>query len=365
MLAVMARVDPDATRRATYLAHAKNAYAFALTKSSTASAPGGFYGANKSVLDARLNAATELWLTTGDASYKTEALAIANNSSFQFNSGYRMDYENDEPLAFLNAKYILGANLGTSNERDILKWLQNIWNSAPTGVSRLNEYGFPIRGISGYAFLTALYAVLAKDDSHDQFIYNQMDYMLGANASNQAYLVGWDEDNKKAPTKPHIRNYYLNEDSLINTPGAVFADAERTKYLGAMIGGSLSGSYSDDITNLSMNEPCAEMNAPVAAVFGYIVSKLAPVDTSKFGSTSVRSQVHVSPLSWRRVAGGIEFLPPAGKAWGRIEVKDAAGRDVWRAEASQGGRWEPIRSGVYTVVAGSEAERFAAKIVVP
>ena len=367
MLAVMARVDPDTTRRAAYLAGAKNAYAFSLTKSTTAPAPGGFYGANKSVLDARLNAATELWLTTGEASYKTEALAVANNSAFQFNSGYRMDYENDEPIAMLNAKYILGANLGSSNERDILKWLQNIWASAPTGVSKLNESGFPIRGISGYAFLTALYAMLAKDNSHDQFIYNQMDYMLGANASNQAYLVGWDEGNKKTPTKPHIRNYYLNEDSLQNTPGAVLVDTAHTKYLGAMVGGTLDGSYIADIDKLSMNEPCAEMNAPVAAVFGYIVSKLAPVDTSKFGGgTGTLSRRPVLALNVVRSGKTLEFRSPIGETLSEVKVLDASGRILWSdAARTSSARWTADRAGLYMVQASAGPQRYSASIAVP
>lgn len=366
MLAVMARVDPDATRRAAYLAGAKNAYAFAKTRTGTAAAP-GFYGANKMALDAHLNAATELWLTTGEASYKTEALAIANNSAFQFNSGYRMDYENDEPIAMLNAKYILGVNLGTSNERDILKWLQNVWASAPTGVSKLNEAGFPIRGISGYAFLTALYAMLAKDDSRDQFIYNQMDYMLGANLSNQAYLVGWDEDNKKTPTKPHIRNYYLNEDSSKNTPGAVLVDTAHTKYLGAMVGGALDGSYKPDIDNLSMNEPCAEMNAPVAAVFGYIVSKLAPVDTSKFGTgTGNVARRVVQPLNVVRSGRSFEFRSPTGQALSGVKVLDASGREVWSdASGSASVRWSADRSGLYVVQAEAGSQRYAASVAIP
>ncbi len=351
MLAIMARVDPDPARRAKYLTHAKNAYLFSQTKSSTVAAPGGFYGANKSYLDARLNAATELWLTTGESSYKTEAIAIANNSSFQFNSGYRMDYENDEPIAMLNAKYILGVNLGTSNERDIVKWLQNIWASAPTGVSQVFAAGFPIRGISGYAFLTALYATLSKDASRDQFIYNQMDYMLGANASNQSYLVGWDESGKKSPTHPHIRNYFLNEDTLQNTPGQV-ASPPKMKYLGAMVGGALDGSYKADFENLSMNEPCAEMNAPVAAVYGYMVSQLAPVDTTKFGnSTGVPPRERdLAPLNSIVTAMGALFTSPDATT---LEVLTSAGQHVWTGRFENGSvSWSDAAApGLYLAVA--------------
>jgi endoglucanase len=352
MLAVMARVDPDPIRRATYLQHAKNAYAFSKTKSGTAAAPGGFYGANKGYLDARLNAAAELWLTTGESVYQTEGLAIANNSALQFNSGWRMDYENDEPLAMLNAKYVLGANLGTSNERDILKWLQSIWSAAPTGVSRSFVGGFPIRGISGYAFLTALYSTMSKDKTRDQFIYNQLDYMLGTNSNNQAYLVGWDEASKKSPTHPHIRNYYLNEDTLQNTPGKV-GPAAKTKYLGAMVGGALDGSYNTDIVNdLSMNEPCAEMNAPVAAVFGYVASQVAPVDTTKFGNVTSITGRSRSTVSLRTSASSIGQVFTSSEATS-LEVLTSAGQSVWNGRFENGSAaWtRPAAPGLYLAVA--------------
>jgi endoglucanase len=345
MLAVMARVDPDPALRATYLQHSKNAYAYSKTKDGTASAP-GFYGANRSVLDARLNAATELWVTTGETSYKTEALAIANNSSFTFNSGWRLDYENDEPIAMMNAKYVLNVDLGTSNERNILKWLTDIWASAPTGVTTKNEGGFPLRGLSGYAFMTALYGAYTGDHSHDQFIFNQIDYMLGVNSSNQSYLVGWDESGKKSPTTPHIRGYYLNEDTLKNTPGAVASPA-KMKYLGAMVGGSLTGTYTADITVLSMNEPCAELNAPVVASLGYLVAQVAPVDTSKFGVTSLRPLARTTfDFSWTTTGRSI-FLS-ASSPLQEVTVTDLNGRVMAQATPSTSNyRWTASSPGIY------------------
>ena len=367
MLAVMARVDPDATRRATYLEHAKNAYAYSKTKDGTAPSP-GFYSANASVLDARLNAATELWVTTGEASYKTEAIAIANNANFTFNSYWRLDYENDEAIAMMNAKYVLGVDLGTSNEkRNITKWLSDIWASAPTGITTKNEGGFPLRGLSGYAFMTGLYAAMTGDHSHDQFIINQLDYMLGANGSNQAYLVGWDEGSKKTPTTPHIRNYYLNEDTLKNTPGAV-ASPSKMKYLGAMVGGSLTGSYAASIDNLSMNEPCAELNAPVVASLGYIVSRLAPVDTTKFGQTSILPRSRsVGKLALRPAGSGFVFQAPAGQKLSQVVVMDASGRQVWSvSNPGATALWSGAsRSGLYLVQALSGTQQLAATVVVP
>jgi len=339
MLAVMARVDPDATRRATYLAHAKNAYAYSKTKSATA-ASSGFYGANYGILDAQLNAATELWLTTGETQYKSEATTIANNSNFTFNSYWRLDYENDEAIAMMNAKYVLGVDLGTSNEkRDIVKWLTNIWSSATTGVSQKYSSDFPLRGLSGFTFMTALYATYTNDRSHDQFLFNQIDYMLGNNSSNQTYLVGWDEGGKKQPTAPHIRNYYLNEDTLKNTPGAV-ASPTKMKYLGAMLGGMLDGTYNTSILNLSCNEPCAELNAPVVATLGYMVSRLAPVDTNTTG-VSVRATKPSGDLHAYRVAGGYSFRAWDSEPLDRLEIVSMDGRTLFSSSVKGTEiRWE-------------------------
>lgn len=345
-LAVMARVDPDPVRRASYLEHAKNAYTYSKAKSGL-SAASGFYGANKSFLDARLNAATELWLTTGDATFKTEAIAIANNSSFQFNSGWRLEYENDEPIAMMNAKYILGVDLGTTNERDILKWLNGIWSGAPTGVSKKVDSDFPLRGPSGFAFLTALYGMFTGDHSHDQFVFNQLDYMLGSNSSNQAYLVGWDEGNKKTPTTPHIRNYYLNEDTLKNTPGAV-SPPTKTKYLGAMVGGALDGSYTADIGKLSMNEPCAELNATVTTSLGYMVAQVAPVDTNSFQGTSVRRGGVLSPSVRVTVSGKTLEFSFATSEVAEVRIVDVRGVEAGRSAPVAGRAHVAVpESGVY------------------
>ncbi|MBK9579754.1 MAG: glycoside hydrolase family 9 protein [Fibrobacteres bacterium] len=360
MLAVMARVDPDPVRREAYLAGAKNAYAYSKTKDGTAGSS-GFYTANYGVLDARLNAATELWLTTGDGQYKTEALAIANNGSFTFNSYWRLDYENDEAIAMLNAKYVLGVNLGTAEKRDIEKYLKDVWASAPTGVTTKNKGGFPLRGISGYSFLTGLYSQFTKDRSHDQFIVNQVDYMLGDNGSNQSYLVGWDESGKKMPTTPHIRNYYLNEDSLKNTPGAVASPA-KMKYLGAMVGGELDGSYKNDILNLSMNEPCAELNAPVVASIGFVVSRLAPVDTN---ISAIRTERHAARgLPWRWDGNAI-VVPASG--FDRPEIRDVSGQTVGSFRRV-GDRWHWDRKGMTGIVIASAqvaGQRVSSRIALP
>lgn len=360
MLAVMARVDPDPTRREAYLAGAKNAYAYSKTKDGTFASV-GFYAANYGVLDARLNAATELWLTTGDGQYKTEALAIANNGSFTFNSYWRLDYENDEAIAMLNAKYLLGVNLGTAEKRDIDKYMQSVWASAPTGVSTKNKGGFPLRGISGYSFLTAMYSQFTGDRSHDQFIFNQVDYMLGTNASNQSYLVGWDEAGKKAPTSPHIRNYYLNEDSLKNTPGVV-PSPPKMKYLGAMVGGELDGSYKADILDLSMNEPCAELNAPVVASLGFVISRLAPVDTNI--SSVRRPTISSWALPWRWEGSSIA-VPANGFQEPRIQ--DISGRTLGKFQRV-GDRWiwqAKGSTGIAIASAIVDGRRVSARVALP
>ena len=336
MLAVMARTDPDATLRDTYLQHAKNAFQYAQGQTGTApDAEGGSYYAAigtsaDGVLDAKLNAAVELWLTTGDNTYKTQAQTYA--ATVAFNNYWGMDWANEAELGVFNAKYILGATLGSGASKDLAGWLSTAHNTVDAsnnGISTMYKNGFALRGPEGYAFLTALVQAQTKDYSNDQFILNQIDYMLGANSKNQTYLVGWDEGNKAQPTTLHNRNYYMSEDPAA-VPGAQTPPA-KNKYYGAMVPGALDGSYTPGITDYSMNEACLEQNAPVVAALGYIISRVAPVDTSLLNKTSaIATRTAPGKLAVHAVLGGLEIDLPSGQELTDLRAFDLAGREATR-----------------------------------
>jgi hypothetical protein len=371
MLAVMARIDPDATRRATYLQHAKYAFQYAQGQSGTvgdAQGNNSFYAPIKTdadgVTDAKLNAAVELWLTTGDNTYKTQAQTYS--TTVAFNSYWNMDWQNQAALGVYNAKYVLGATLGSGASKDLATWLSTARSNVDAsnnGISKMDPNGFALRGPEGYAFLTALVQAQTKDYSNDQFVLNQIDYMLGANSKNQTYLVGWDEGNKALPTSLHNRNYYMSEDPAA-VPGAK-APPSKNKYFGAMVPGALDGSYTAGILNYSMNEACLEQNAPVVAALGYIISRVAPVDTSSLNKvTAVATRQAPGRLTVHEVPGGLEISVPFGQELIDLHAYDLAGREATRLVSGGNSVHWPAPAGTW-ILRGATREGSVYQAVVP
>ncbi len=357
MLAVMARLDPDTARRSLYLEHAKYAFQYALGQTGTVQdADGGTYyaainTAADGVVDAKLNAAVELWLTTNDNTYKTQAQTFS--ATVAFNSYWGMDWANQAQLGVFNAKYVLGATMPKSGNKDLVAYLGNAADQVDAknnNVSLMFANGFPLRGPENYALLEALVQAQTKDYSADQFILDQIDYMLGANSKNQAYLVGWDEGNKLQPTKPHNRTYYMSENPSA-VPGEQTPPA-KNKYFGVMVPGALDGSYTANVLNYAMNEGCLEQNAPVVAALGYILSRVAPVDTSKFNPHTGTISVRNAPGLLKVRSVGSDLVLAASKPILNLKISDLQGRSLFEATPNTNSyRWKAPRSGMVVVEA--------------
>jgi hypothetical protein len=141
------------------------------------------------------------------------------------------------------------------------------------------EAGFPTRSPSGGAFLYALYAKFSKDKTYDSVIEKNIAYLLGDNNDKKSYVVGFTRNGAKAPTRPHHRGYYGNEDPGRDVNG-VGSAPEKNKLLGGMIAGNFnSGNHDGNVSNWQVNEVCVDINAPLVGALGYILSKRAPVDS--------------------------------------------------------------------------------------
>ena len=79
---------------------------------------------------------------------------------------------------------------------------------------------FPTRSPAGGAYLYALDAKFAKDDSYDEAIEKNVAYLLGDNSNKKSYVVGFSRNGANAPTRPHHRGYYGNEDPGRDVNGA-------------------------------------------------------------------------------------------------------------------------------------------------
>ena len=284
MLAVMARIDPDESAREKYLKAAKTAFSYAKKHKGVTNSQ-GFYESswwNNIWEDGPFLAATELYRTTKDESYKSEAQKYWDKIDFSKNSYSRFSYSDASPLSYVLGEFVFGFNplgdyAGVQNYLD--KMYQNqtdskgIFNKETGGPGK-----FSTRTPAGGAFLYALYSKFAEDDSYDADIEKNIAYLLGDNSNKKSYVVGFTRNGANAPTHPHHRGYYANEDPGRDVNGAGSAP-EKNKLLGGMIAGDFtSGSHSNSTAQWQVNEVCLDLNAPLVGALGYILSKKAPVE---------------------------------------------------------------------------------------
>lgn len=299
MLAVMARVDPDAANQAKYLKAAKNAYAYSKSHKGVTTS-GSFYAESwwdGRWEDGRFLGALELYRTTKDESYKTDAQKFFANLQFEKGSYSRLNYANAVPLSVVMAQGVFDWTPEGGTLRDMQLYLDNIYKDNSTNGIFTKETGgggsFSVRTPSGGAFLYALYSKFADDKSYDELIEKNVSYLLGDNQNKKSYVVGFDRNSAMAPTAPHHRGYYGNEDEGRDvssvSPSQVPA---KNKYFGAMIAGSFNNpGHNNNVSDWQENEVCVDLNAPMVGALGYILSKKAPKTDADLGIAGAKPPV--------------------------------------------------------------------------
>lgn len=294
MLAVMARVDPDTANQAKYLKAAKTAYSYAKSHKGVTNSQ-GFY--ESSWWDGRWEdgpflAELELYRTTKEESYKTAAIDRYGDLKFSLGEGTHFMYSNVIPLSAVMAEAVFEEPPhGMRKEASGL--LDLIYEEKANGKIFQNPNGmgsgkFPVRLPAGGAFLYALYDKFNNTDAYDDMIEKNVAYLLGDNSNKKSYVVGFSKNGANAPTSPHHRGYYGNEDPGREVDSGLQPPA-KNKLLGGMIAGDFgSGSHSGTVSNWQTNEVCVDMNAPLVGALGYILSKKAPKTDEDLGIKTVK-----------------------------------------------------------------------------
>ena len=286
MLAVMARMDPDESAREKYLKAAKTAFAYSKKHNGVTNSQ-GFYEKSwwQGIYDdGPCLAAMELFRTTRDSSYLTDAKKYYGKIDFEKNSFTRLSYSDASPITYILGDFYFkwhpqGDLAGSENYLENMYNLPEYKDSKGIFTKDAKEAGFPTRSPSGGAFLYALYAKFSKDKTYDEAIEKNIAYLLGDNSNKKSYVVGYTRNGVNAPTRPHHRGYYGNEDAGRDVNG-VGSAPEKNKLLGGMIAGNFSsGSHDGNVSNWQVNEVCVDINAPLVGALGYILSKRAPVDS--------------------------------------------------------------------------------------
>lgn len=376
MMAVMARVDPDEANRTKYLTAAKNAFAYAKAHKGVTSS-GSYY--SESWWDGRwadgpFLGALELYRTTKDESYKTDAQKYFADLKFESGSYSRLNYANAVPLSVVMAQGVFDWTPEGGTYRDMQLFLDNIYkNNMKDGIFTKETGGggsFSVRTPSGGAFLYALYSKFSGDTDYDEMIEKNVAYLLGDNANKKSYVAGFDRNGAKAPTAVHHRGYYANEDEG-RDPDSGLRAPEKNKYFGAMIAGAFNNTgHNNTVSSWNENEVCVDINAPMVGALGYILSKKAPKTDADLGikevvqiidSTFVKDSSDVGIKALPSIAGNFHaeinagVLSVYGEGSFKVEVFDLKGNMLHNVKSVQNQVYlMPKEKGVLKVRVSSE-----------
>ncbi len=333
--------------------HALNAYAYAKSQAgkTKGSCFGGFYGAAdtyKAPMYLHI-AAAEMYRLTGDNKY----LSDMTTEQINFHN-WGFDYANPHDMAaYTSAKTI------TNDNQTYVDNMRTAFVDAYTG--RINSEGINTHGnewgamryVANHALTAALYSDVANTTSYDQFIYNQIDYILGKNSRNYSFIVGFDDRGPNMAAsggmaqKPHHRNVYLNDDDVEVKNTLVIPP--RNRYFGYMVGGHRDPNrYEDNVDSYESTEGGLDYQAGLVGALAYIVSKTDPADTSKFGVTPIISAPNKINLqnSVMRLVGTHEF-PAQNKSF-TVQIFNLKGDLVYVIKSNgRAVKFTPKNKGVY------------------
>jgi endoglucanase len=341
-LAVMARIFKkyDSVYTETCLEHAKFAYAYAQSHKESSVGSGGYYGAAKSPLMAFIAGASELYRTTGSENYKNDAAGAQDKIQYH-NWGF--DYSNMHDLAPLA---MATSDIDAENKLDQLKTVfidQYTTGRNGEGVcTKGNGDWGALRYPANHAFIAASWAKEKNDQSLDEFIFAQADYIMGANNAGQSFIVGFCSDCSKQVLFPHHRNVYLRDDNPDDDAKSQMNIPARNEQFGYLVGGTWnSNDYRESVTDYAMTEGGIDYNAGLIGTLGYIVSKLAPADTAAMvGIVPHRFRtVHRDKSSMLSIVAGPSgwrITSAAGSVIEEIRLFDYSGRIVRTLPAGDG-----------------------------
>lgn len=289
-LALMSRVyrKYDPAYADLCLQHARYAYDYAKAHPGVQGAQGGFYPENDNWKDDYASMCAELYWATGTEAYKTEALSFSISSAPGqgadiYGKSEWVDYANNGEIAIYNL-----ALLGKSNAKTVYnQCISNILaRTQADGQFNGGSAGWgPLRYNANTAFHVALWQKLnGTDNTVHKFIYDNIDYILGKNTQSLSFIVGFGSNHAKAP---HHRNVYLRDDNPGDGAKNSMQIPAKNKQFGFMAGGSRNpATYQDNVNNYQHTEGGIDYNACLVGAIAYIRSKLAPVDTNKFGNVA-------------------------------------------------------------------------------
>lgn len=229
-----------------YLATAKKLFAYAKNNNKAVNTTAnGFYNSSGWEDDYCL-AAILLYQITGDSQYLNEFNTYASNSNAQKpywplgwdNVGPAVAYYNGNSAALSTLMNISSGNTSSDGYRCIDDW----------GSARYN---------TSMQYTGLLYNQMTGTNTYLGWAEGQMQYLLGNNARNQCYVVGYNSYSARYPHHRAASGY---------TGGPQGTTTQANVLLGALVGGpKLNGSYTDSASDYQCNEVAIDYNATLVA----------------------------------------------------------------------------------------------------
>jgi hypothetical protein len=272
--------------------HAEYAYNYAKPRKNQAvgAKTGGFYGAPKAPVLAFVVAAAEMYKTTGDAKYLSDVNADRNRIETH---NYGFDYSNFHdlaPYAIATCIPLLRDTMLQIMKKTFVDYYLNSVNGEKVCTKGNGGWG-ALRYPANHALVVALYSRAMGITTYDQFIYDQIDYIMGSNNAKQSFITGFCEGCNKEPKLIHHRNFFLRDDNPTDEQKEKMTIPPRNRYFGYLVGGKwVSTEYTESVTNYATTEGGIDYNAGLVGTLGYIVSNQLPADTSKMGPTAIEKR---------------------------------------------------------------------------
>jgi endoglucanase len=238
---------------------------------------GGSY-ADGNVSDEFYWAAAELFITTGDAAYRT----FVTQSPFLNQDLTGMHWGGTQALGAISLA-VVPNDLGASGIASVRGHIIAGARAARTNVQS-QGYGVPITSypwgssssVLNAAILLALAHDFTGDPSYLQAVVQSMDYILGRNALDKSYVSGYGENPLR---NPHHRFWARQVSSTSPPPprgalsGGPNASPSDPTARAALAGCRPQRCYIDDLNAFSVNEVAINWNAPLAWVAAFLDEK--------------------------------------------------------------------------------------------
>jgi len=357
-LALMSKIyrEYDAAYADTCLNHAKNAYAYAKSHKDKA-AGADFYGAHKDPQTVFVLSASEMYRITEDNTYKNDIDISQVKTHYHV-----LDYSNSHDLvAYAAAMAVPAADKETILQLafdEFVKKYTDPGNINGEKVTTLGGGWGQLRYAGNTAFSVALYSLAKNTTQYDQFIYDQIDYILGKNDAKRSFITGFCEGCSGSPKLPHHRNVFLRDDNPDDNEKAKMTIPERNKYFGYLVGGTrTSSSYTESVTDYQTTEGGIDYNAGLLGALAYIVSKLDPAPDIPPIEVDPEDPEPIIPLANKTLLGnfvvrfvGVHEFPAQSKSF-TVQIFDLKGNKISTIKSEgQAIRFTPKGKNIYYAV---------------